>query len=357
MVVRIVLSFVAVIIRLCCKTSRQSRKSLPWDDIFIVLALISSTAGESVVFWGLSKGGSEKSLPGLTTDNQYEGVQDYLLSIFIGGITDYITTTFIRLSILFFYCNIFGAESKFRYASMSIAATSIVWNIVCVLAQIFMCTPVDHLWKPLSPGVCHNYMLFFLIVEIFETMMDASILALPIPSILALQLPLRTRLSVIGIFLLGAFVVITNILRIRFMYQPNTNYVDFHKATLWTSIHITSAILCACLPLCKPFWIKVVESTHFITQFTRSLLSTSQFSNRGDVSASQYGSQGAQNKRDASSAENLFQMEQYDSKSFFRLDPSEHVYKAEVHGQGKGQGGSEAQPPRVIKVQNEFEVV
>jgi hypothetical protein len=66
-----------------------------------------------------------------------------------------------------------------------------------------MCTPADHFWKPLSPGVCHDFMLFYLITEIIETVLDAVILILPIKSVLALQLPTRIRLSILGIFLLG----------------------------------------------------------------------------------------------------------------------------------------------------------
>jgi hypothetical protein len=46
-------------------------------------------------------------------------------------------------------------------------------------------------------------MLFYLITEIIETVLDAVILILPIKSVLALQLPTRIRLSILGIFLLG----------------------------------------------------------------------------------------------------------------------------------------------------------
>lgn len=113
------------------------------------------------------------------------------------------TLTFVRLSILAFYRHFFGLSRAFNIAALVIAATSTLWTIACIFAYVFMCEPVDYLWKPLEKGVCHDYMLFFLITEIIETIMDFSILMLPIPALSRLHLEMRTRLLIIAIFMLG----------------------------------------------------------------------------------------------------------------------------------------------------------
>jgi hypothetical protein len=168
-------------------------------------------------------------------------------------------------------------------------------------------------------------------------------------------------------------VIVSSALRLKFIYQPhqtlgtvsifemlrdhsaNVLLVDTKKATLWTTIHTTVAFLCACRPLCKPFFAKVVESTRYISSFTRSLLASGRLSSRTNVSAAQYGTPGTRLDGDASSAENSYRLEQYGSKASFKLNPHEHTYKAEVHTNERGE--TNVKVPQVINVQSEYEVV
>lgn len=51
---------------------------------------------------------------------------------------------------------------------------------------------------------------------IVDAVIDFSILVLPVRTALGLQLPRRTKFAVAGIFALGGFVVLTNVLRLIF---------------------------------------------------------------------------------------------------------------------------------------------
>jgi hypothetical protein len=128
-------------------------------------------------------------------------------ALWVSSDIDYTVLTLIRLSILVFYRSIFDVNSKFRKASFALGITTILWAVACTFANIFMCTPVSHYWDPLGEGKCQNFLLFFLIVVVFEIVMDAVLLVLPIPALLGLKMPLGTRLSIIGIFLLGILLV------------------------------------------------------------------------------------------------------------------------------------------------------
>lgn len=83
MVIRMVITYVIVAIRLYCKfakgTSKPAIKRLARDDAFILLALVTSTVGQASAFWGMSRGGSGKQLPILIAGGRYDGIQDFLL--------------------------------------------------------------------------------------------------------------------------------------------------------------------------------------------------------------------------------------------------------------------------------------
>lgn len=143
-------------------------------------------------------------------------------------------------------------------------------------------------------------------------------------------------------------------MRITFNASP----VDLQKATLWITIHITSAFACACLPLFKPFVVKVVEGSNFITGYTRSLLSSSRFSRgRGDISTGQSNGYVQRIDGDGSSADDSYRMKQYTSRTSLRLDPIESDYQVGVHGQQIGDSGNEIQHPKAIKVKSEYVVI
>ncbi|KAF2821462.1 hypothetical protein CC86DRAFT_359293 [Ophiobolus disseminans] len=345
MTIRMVISFAIVAIRIYCKiakgTAKPAIRRLALDDIFILLALVSSTIGQGVVFWGLTKGGSGMQSPILVKSGRYAGVTDFLIANFIGGMTDYITLTLIRLSILQFYRTIFGVHDRFRKAALWLAGITIVWTLACVLGHIFMCAPVDHLWHPLNPGKCGKFPLFYVIMGSFETAMDTVILVLPIRPIMQLMLPLRTRLVVLGIFLLGSFVIVSNVLRMYFMYQPHTHYIDLQKATLWISVHITSAFACACLPLCKTFVIKFYHLKDTVSHYARSLRGS-----RSDAGSSRISEKKSSRDRGDSSD---------GSMQDFRNDGTKNSCTVSAGQSANGQKTEWI--PKVIKVDNEFEVV
>jgi len=58
---------------------------------------------------------------------------------------------------------------------------------------------------------------------IADALIDVTILVLPIRMAFKLQLPMRTRLAVIAIFALGGFVVVAQIFRLTYVYNPHGN--------------------------------------------------------------------------------------------------------------------------------------
>lgn len=84
---------------------------------------------------------------------------------------------------------------------------SMAWIVGVMVANGFVCKPVYKFWKPLVPGDCANYSLYFVLTGILETIIDVIILILPIQMVLSINLPTRSKIILASIFMLGILYV------------------------------------------------------------------------------------------------------------------------------------------------------
>ncbi|KAF2786129.1 hypothetical protein K505DRAFT_422622 [Melanomma pulvis-pyrius CBS 109.77] len=353
LVVRIILCWTAVGIRVGGKLARkQSRGSIYWDDFFIVIALLLGSIGPVVTLWALTKGGAGPVTAQLIKEGKYHDAQKYLLAIWISGTAVYATLACIRLSILVFYRTIFGVNSKFRKASIALGVFNILWMLGAILGTILLCKPVSHYWDPLGSGSCGNALQFLLIVTIFDILIDVVLLILPIPQLLMLNASLRTKVAIIGIFFVGIFVVITNIIRLRYLYQPGGKLINQKRVVLWTSIHVTAAFICASLPLSKPVLVKIVAVSQTISQYALSLL--------GSGSGSHHSLSGSVHRppktANSDPEGNFIRMEDYNSENSLRLDGRQYKNVSEIQGASEPSNLVKTSPSKFIAVENRVEV-
>ena len=141
------------------------------------------------------------------------------------GFTFLVCATYaIKMSILFFYRRILLVTPGYRHISLGLMILSTAWIIGTEIANLLICQQVDAFWHRAKPGKCLNFNAMFLGTGIVETLIDLIILVLPLRVVLGLHLPMRTRVAVAGIFALGGLAVITNIIRIQYIYQPYAKY-------------------------------------------------------------------------------------------------------------------------------------
>ncbi|CAI6334340.1 unnamed protein product [Periconia digitata] len=101
---------------------------------------------------------------------------------------------------------------------------------------------------------CHNGARTLLAYELTNLVVDIFILCLPIGMIRKSGLPYDRQCAVSLIFLLGGFVCITSMVRLRYMWilpSPKTAF-DVGNVMLWSTIQLGLAIICACLPTFGP---------------------------------------------------------------------------------------------------------
>jgi hypothetical protein len=163
--------------------------------------------------------------------------------IYVTGVNLY------KLSLLFFYFRIFPVRSV-RLGGYICGGISTAWNIACILAATWQCTPRERLWKPWLEGTCINLFLTQLCISIPSILCDIAILCLPLPHVLRLKTNLLQRILLMIIFLLGSYVVFTSIYRFRVYMDYTTDDVAYSLAVplAWNIIEISSGIVSACLP-------------------------------------------------------------------------------------------------------------
>ena len=115
----------------------------------------------------------------------------------------------VKLGILFLYRRIFRGPA-FEATTLATVLLVAVWGISFFFSILFECTPINLSLKlpPGSPGIhCINQTANFWGLSISDVLMDLIILAIPFPFVWSLQMSLKHKFGVSGMFLLGVSLV------------------------------------------------------------------------------------------------------------------------------------------------------
>ncbi|NJR31396.1 hypothetical protein HC762_01300 [bacterium] len=183
------------------------------------------------------------------------------------------TINLTKLSILTLYLRIF---TKTWFVRTCWACFTVVscYAIASILISVFQCTPINYFWDhepppkgaprggqtkdygaPSSPHPhCINNPAFWVCNAVYNIGSDLIILsALPF-MIWSLRLPRQQKIGLTFVFSLGIFVCSTSVLRLTTLpgagVEPDP-LVGTVISTMWTMIESSTAVVCACLPMCR----------------------------------------------------------------------------------------------------------
>ncbi|MCJ1451660.1 hypothetical protein MMC28_002000 [Mycoblastus sanguinarius] len=111
--------------------------------------------------------------------------------------------TLIKGSLLYLYNRVFFVSRSFRITSWVVAIFIACYSVTQIFASIFQCVPIDANWKIGVPHYCANSGLGGTIIAALNVFTDFVILIMPMPLLYKLQTPLRKKIQVMGMFLLG----------------------------------------------------------------------------------------------------------------------------------------------------------
>ncbi len=112
-----------------------------------------------------------------------------------------------KLSILCLYRRIFSTPS-FRINSLIIGLFVVAYWITSMLGMLLQCIPVQGIWQKTPSSKCIDSNAFFLGLELLNCILDVAMLCLALKVIRGLQVPMKQKIALAMVFLLGSWSVL-----------------------------------------------------------------------------------------------------------------------------------------------------
>ncbi|KAF1815936.1 hypothetical protein P152DRAFT_411238 [Eremomyces bilateralis CBS 781.70] len=196
-----------------------------------------------------------------------------------------------KLSVLFLYRRIFVTKPFQTVVDVMIGVV-LVWALGFLVADLCQCIPISVIWTKFEyeyANYCVDVVSFYWAISVTDAVTDFIILALPLPMVWNLRLPLQQKVAVGGMFLLGGCVVAASLARLIVFIQVGRDLmVHFDDVTYyttpvfyWSTIEGSLSCISACLPTLRPVLLKWLPLS--ITGGSRR--STSKGSSFGNLTA------------------------------------------------------------------------
>ncbi|KAF5023428.1 hypothetical protein F66182_4528 [Fusarium sp. NRRL 66182] len=171
-----------------------------------------------------------------------------------------IPTCLSKVVILMFLLEINSSQKWYRWAVFVTMFVVVCSNLGIFFASIFSCTPVRKSWDlafPADVGSCIDRPAMFQATAGLGVATDVMIIAIPIPTVLGLQLSTKKKAALLCLFLVGSATVITSMIRLAFLVLELDN-IDFTwgggRILIWICIEANLLIICACLSTLRHFF-------------------------------------------------------------------------------------------------------
>ncbi|KAI1809010.1 hypothetical protein GGS20DRAFT_573962 [Poronia punctata] len=236
-----------------------------WDDWLALLALMGTLTCDVLVLVASSINPRGAHVASNTDPSYIYTAADisYNKLTFVAVVIYYTIVSATKLSILFMYRRLFWVDATFRrqviFASVAVAG---FW-IGTTVSNLLNCVPLEWTWRNSLDDAryCFNYNVFFLASGAVEALIDVVVIAMPVRVVMKLRLDPGKKVAVAGIFLLGAFVILSGIVKVILSYEPGNREPSFSRTAVWSTVHIGTGIVCACLPVCWPLFVRFAKLT------------------------------------------------------------------------------------------------
>ncbi|OJJ70125.1 hypothetical protein ASPBRDRAFT_197826 [Aspergillus brasiliensis CBS 101740] len=206
---------------------------------------------------------------------------------FYFDIIQILALTCLKLSILWFYRGIFVGR-VFQIASWALISIVAVWGLAFILARIFSCgADVKANFEFPGSMKCSHSLATYIALAASDVSVDLVILAIPVPLILSLQMPLHKRLGIVAILIVGMGATICGIARLSLFAsilgpESSSNAsTSLHQVLasdkiaivsilmFWSMLEIGVGIIAICLPILYRLVRDVSLSSRIRSLFTR----------------------------------------------------------------------------------------
>ncbi|KAF7956131.1 hypothetical protein EAE96_005051 [Botrytis aclada] len=246
----LVLSIVSFVLRIFAKLYTVAR--IQYEDWFMGVALLFSLGTPICELYGLSVGLGEHQI-NVSVDDK----KRLSFSIWMIQRLQPFCLFCLKTSLILLYVRLFPT-TKFRKFAWAIWIYTLLWTIAALGASTFECTPVSYFWNKDQKGHCIPNALRTISFTngLLSFLGDCVILCMPIPMIWKLQMNVRRKIALIGIFAVGVFVIITSIIRLVALFAIDTEDLTFSQVEggVWTYMEEAIGITCGNLALLQPLF-------------------------------------------------------------------------------------------------------
>ncbi|KAI1270612.1 hypothetical protein F5Y18DRAFT_422112 [Xylariaceae sp. FL1019] len=248
-------SFATVALGLRIWARNFQRFGMMADDWLMVVALIFTIGTLVITILGANAGAGQHvwALHPQDVANVFEYLYAYTF-IYAGSVS------FTKISILLFYYRLFERGSRGFHIRLGFASFFAVGYLISIWGVAAgLCQPTRYFWTKFlgETGHCVDINASFLSLTALNLVADVLVLIVPIPEILALQMPKRRKLGVLFVMLLGGLVCVVSAVRI-WAFVEFTQAIDITwvqaNVFLLSSVEPAFGIVSACLPSLRPLW-------------------------------------------------------------------------------------------------------
>ncbi|KAI1378135.1 hypothetical protein F4677DRAFT_414503 [Hypoxylon crocopeplum] len=252
----LVIGLAVVSVALRFYTRIFTRQGLGADDWLILVAVIATLGTAALLLWGNSVDPNGLWVSENTDPDYVYTAQDvfYLKLAFATSVLYYTIAGTTKLGILLMYYRIFAVSTAFRRQLFAASALVVGWWVGCTVATLTNCIPLEWSWlnSLADQRYCFDYNVFWMASGACEIFLDVLILTLPVSVVVRMRLSPRQKVIASGIFLLGAFVIVTGLVKVILGYPPGSRVPSYSNTEVWASVHAGMAIVCASLPIFRP---------------------------------------------------------------------------------------------------------
>ncbi|THV53661.1 hypothetical protein BGAL_0045g00200 [Botrytis galanthina] len=252
-VILVVLATIIVSLRFYAR--KRSKLALKADDWLILFCLICSIALCVECIYAAASGlrGVHLSTLSFPDIERFFEVQfaDTLICHFVYGL--------IKISVVVFYKRIFTSRSFIICANTVLGMISL-YMILSFFLFLFSAHPVAAYWNTTPELIGTQFILdvpnLVIACAAVDIFLDIAVLSLPFPVIKGLHMPTEKKVYVSGVFLLGAFCLISSCIRLYYSQKLfGTSTPDLkldEEVYLWAHIEAYASTITACLPCLAP---------------------------------------------------------------------------------------------------------
>ncbi|KAF5672319.1 integral membrane protein PTH11 [Fusarium heterosporum] len=233
------------------------------DDLFVGLAMLITIPCIAINSHGLIPNGMGRDIWTV----QPQQITNFGLYFYVMTILYFTLQTFLKLSLIFFYLRIFPSRGV-RRALWATVIFNGLYGLIFIFITVFQCRPIHLFWtkwqnKEYLEGTCININYMTWCSGGLTIALDAWIISIPLSQLRKMNMDWKKKIGVGIMFSVGIFVTIMSILRLHAVIKlragagANNATWEYTEFALWSTIEISTGIICACLPSLRVLLVRI----------------------------------------------------------------------------------------------------